>query len=250
MSTLPNRNQGPIEDGFFWQDELIFGQCDRNLNVKISTLLEQLVTIASQHCRSFGMNYESFLESDTAFVLTRTTLTVHELPKCFQLITLKTWIDGIKGPYYQRVTQWFDEENKLMVSGRADWVLIAPSSRQFLKPDKSDSRFITKSPVEILPCERIKFQDVSFEKIGEHQVVWTEIDGNGHLHSAFYSDIVYNHLPEGLRKASAKSFSIEFQKESYLDDVITLSLGEVGGNHYIITGESKGVPNFKCSIHI
>ncbi|MFI3250727.1 MAG: acyl-CoA thioesterase, partial [Eubacteriales bacterium] len=178
MQKLPDRTQSQIDGGYLWQDELVFGQCDSALNVRISTLLEQLVNAASQHCRTFGLSYDTFLESDTAFVLTRTTLTIHKLPHCFQLLTLKTWIDGIKGPYYQRVTEWYDENDTVMVSCRSDWVIIRPSTRTLTKPDKSDTRFTTKSPVSLPPCSRVKLGDIPLEPLGSHHVVWSEIDGN------------------------------------------------------------------------
>lgn len=248
MMKLPDRKQGDFEDGYVWQDELIFSQCDAYLNVKISTLLGHLVTISSQHCRSFGMTYESFLASDTAFVLTRTTLTIHKLPRCFSLLTLQSWVDGIKGPYYQRIVQWLDEENNLMISSRSDWVIIQPSTRTLCKPDKNNPRFTKKSPIIVPPCKRVKFGDLPFTPLGTHQVKWSDLDGNGHLHSAHYGDIIWNFLPESLQKEIPTSFSMEFQKEGCLDDVIEILGTAVDASNYIILGESKGNTYFKTHI--
>ncbi len=247
MENLPERKQGPHQGGFLWQDELVFGQCDLALNVRISTLIEHLVTASSQHCRSVGMTYESFLANDIAFVLTRCTLEIHKLPVCFQHITLQTWIDGLKGPYYQRVTQWRDENDELLVSGRSDWVLIQPSSRNLCKPDKSDPRFSVKSPVSLPPCQRIKPGDTPLEKLRTHQVSWSDIDGNGHLHSANYGDIIWNALPDQLQLKKPKRFSVEFQKEGCLNDQLEIFGGQ-NDNAYLVTGDCEGKPSFKSSI--
>lgn len=248
MEKLPDRKQGEFNSGYLWQDELVFGQCDVNLNLRISALLEHLVTISSQHIRSFGMTYQAFLASDTAFVLTRTTLTIHHLPQCFQLLTLKTWIDGIKGPYYQRVTQWFDENEQLMVSGRSDWVIMQTSTRSLVKPDKSDTRFTTISPVNLPPCERIKFGDLSLNKVGEHQVVASEIDGNNHLHSSRYGDIFWDFIPPHLNTKKPSTFSMEYQKECRLGEILSIFALELDNSQYIIMGECDGSPCFKASI--
>lgn len=247
MENLPERIQGPYQGGFLWQDELVFGQCDLALNVRISTLIEHLVTASSQHCRSFGMTYASFLANDVAFVLTRCTLNIHKLPVCFQHITLHTWIDGLKGPYYQRVTQWRDENDELLVSGRSDWVLIQPSTRNLCKPDKNDQRFTVKSPVILPPCQRVKLGDTALENLGSHKVSWSDIDGNGHLHCANYGDIIWNALPSSLQQKKPQRFSMEFQKEGCLNDHLEIFGGE-NGSAYFVTGNCEGNASFKSCI--
>lgn len=249
MEQLPPRKQGEYQNGYFWQDELVFGQCDAHLNLRVSSLIEHLVTISSQHIRSFGMTYESFLASDRAFVLTRCSLTIHSLPRCFQLITLHSWIDDIKGPYYQRVTQWRDNENRLLVSGRSDWVLMQPSTRTLCKPDKTDTRFTTKSPVTLPPCEKVKVNQMDFQLLGIHKVVYSEIDGNAHLHCAHYGDFVWDFLPSHLQKSATDSFHIEFMRESCLDDEISIFGAKIEPNIYVIKGEVQGDPCFKSKIY-
>lgn len=249
MKKMPNREQGEFQGGYLWQDELIFSQCDALLNVKMSTLLGHLVTISSQHCRSFGMSYQSFLESDIAFVLTRTTLTIHKIPQCFSLVTLNSWVDGIKGPYYQRIVQWVDDENNVMISSRSDWVLIQPSTRTLCKPDKNDPHFTPKSPVLVPPCQRVKLENIPLTPLGAHKVVWSDLDGNGHLHSAHYGDIIWDNLPEEFQKQIPASFSMEFQKEGNLGDMLELSGAEVEPSNYVVLGEINGIPCFKARIH-
>ncbi len=246
---LPTRNQGPEEGGFLWQDELLFGQCDAKLNVRMSTLVEHLVTSASQHCRSFGMTYHKFLESDRAFVLIRCNITVHKLPACFQLLTLVTWIDGLKGPYYQRITQWRDTQGNVVVSSRSDWVLIQPSNREFCKPDKDDARFTVKSPVNLPQCRRIKFGDLSLASLGQHKITWSQIDGNGHLHCANFVDIAWDFLPPHLQTQSPSQFEIEFQKEACLGDLMDISGIEDRENHYYMEGTSQDNSSFKASFY-
>ncbi len=245
MKQLLDRKQGTMNPGFYWQDELVFGQCDSQLRIRMSTLIRQLVTISSQHCRSFGMDYVNFMERKTAFVLTRATFTIHDLPKCFQHLTIKTWVDGIKGPYYQRVLQWEDEQGKVLISSRSDWVIMELTSRNLCRPDPKHEHFTEKAPVEIPPCYRIKWKDLELQPIGEHQVQWSELDGNQHLHSGNYGDIMWNALPREIQEASVESFSIEFQKEVFLQDTMYLSGVNMDENSYIVQGESQGKACFK-----
>lgn len=248
---LPNRKQEKIPDGYFWQDELMFGQCDASLNIRISTLLEHLVTVSSQHIRTFGMTYEAFLESGTAFVLVRSTLTIHRLPRCFELLDLYTWIDGTKGPYYQRIVEWRDSAGNTVVSSNSDWVVIETTTRSLCKPDKSDLRFQTKSPVTVPPCQKVKLSQEnreSLETLGEHRVTRTEIDGNGHLHSSHYANIIWDHLPVSLLKKKILSFSMEFQKEVTEGDTITIVGTHTEALSYLVLGTCGEHDTFKAKI--
>lgn len=245
---LPNRLQGDLEGGYFWQDELFFGQCDKDMNVKMSTLLDQMVTVSSQHCRSFGMTYEAFLAGNTAFVLCRASFLIHRLPKCFELLTVQTWIDGIKGPYYQRVVQWMDETGAVAVSSRSDWVVLQLDTRTLQKARKEDSRFVTKSPVSLPPCIKIKLQDMELQPVGTHVATWSEIDGNGHLHSANYGDILWNSLPEKLQGKIPREFHMEFQKEVLLGESIQISYVQPSETECFLQGECNGGMSFKGKI--
>lgn len=252
LKALPLRTQGVLEDGgVWWQDELLFGQGDAHLKVRISTLLEHLVTLAGQHYRHFGMSYQRFLDTDTAFVLTRTTFTITRLPDCFELLTIQSWIDGIRGPYYQRVTQWLDEEGNVVIRSRSDWVMIQPSTRQVCKPDKEDSRFIQKSPVILPPCQRIKCGEETIARLtllGQHKVVWSEIDANGHFHSSRYGDMIWDVLPQCQRERTLTQLSVEFHKECKEHDVIVLEGTTQEEQAYVIQGLCEGQVCFKARL--
>lgn len=248
---LPNREQYSISKGYVWQDELMFGQCDALLNIKITTLLEHLVTVSSQHIRTFGMTYESFLESGTAFVLVRSTLTITRLPRCFELLSLYTWIDGTKGPYYQRVVEWRDHDGHTIVSSNSDWVVIETTSRQLCKPDKNDLRFQTKSPITVPPCQKVKLSSAERESLtvlGSHTVTRSEIDGNGHLHSSQYANIIWDVLPSHLLTKNLQQFSIEFQKELTESDSMTIFGTELDSLTYVIEGMFGDQQTFKAKL--
>lgn len=245
---LHDRLQGEYQGGYQWQDELMFGQCDGNQNIRPSTLLEHMVTVASQHCRSFGMTYQEFLAQNTAFVLIRSSFIIHKMPKCFQLLSVQTWIDGIKGPYYQRVAQWVDETGAVVVSSRSDWVIIELDTRNLCKPQHDDSIFTVKAPITLPPCQKVKTVGMTLEPLPSHRVCWSEIDGNGHLHSADYGNILMNALPPRLQGVLLKEFHMEFQKELLLGDTMDISYVEPSSSQCIVVGECQGACSFKAKL--
>ena len=47
-------------------------------------------------------------------------------------------------------------------------------------------------------------------------MVWSDLDGNGHLYSGRYGDIIWDHLPEDLQDLELKEFYINYSKEATL----------------------------------
>lgn len=256
ITPQPQRNQGEYLGGYQWQEEILFHQGDSTLHARMSTLISHLVSVAGQHYRHYGKSYQRFLDEDTAYVLTRATFHIHKLPPCFQLLNINTWIDGTKGPFYQRVVQWQEAEaginqleGEVLVECRSDWVIMAPSTRSLVKPDKNDPLIQFESPLTLPPHQRIKISDGTLlEKRGDHTVVWSEIDANGHLYSGHYGDIIWNILPEHLRLLTPTIFRIEYIKECSQGDVISLSGMEITPLEYTVLGNCNDNLSFKAVI--
>ena len=52
---------------------------------------------------------------------------------------------------------------------------------------------------------------------------WSDLDGNGHLFSGNYGDIVWDYLPPDLREREVSVFQINYQKEAGLGEELALS---------------------------
>lgn len=135
-----------------------------------------------------------------------------------------------------------------MVSGRSDWVTIQPSTRSLVKPDKEDLRFQHASPVSLPPCQRVKWNKEKLEFLGEYQIKWSEIDGNGHLHSSNYGDIIWNFLPPSLQDVRTEAFHMEFQKECCLGDILHISGATLSDGSFAMEGVCQEQISFKAKI--
>lgn len=247
---LIERKQYLLEGGYAREEEISFGQCDCNLNVHVSTVLKQFVSTASRHCQAYGLTQEVLLREDKAFLITRLRLEIYKMSRCFDFLTITTWLDGVKGPYYQRVVEWKDREGNVVISGRSDWVLVKPSNRTIYRPDKKEEFFSTTCPVEIecAPCSKIDIKGMDFVELGTHCVKWSELDGNGHLHSGNYGDIIWNFLPNSFQQKVPSVLEVEFKKEACLDDVISIQGYQKEDGAYVMVGKGVEVVHFTALI--
>ena len=53
-------------------------------------------------------------------------------------------------------------------------------------------------------------------------VRWSDLDGNGHLFSGNYGDIIWDALPEDLQAQPPREFQINYSREAVLGDVLRL----------------------------
>lgn len=219
------REQWFTTTGFARQEEISFSQCDCHQTARLSTLLKECAAMGGHHCDAKGLTYEVLRQQGHAFLLSRMSLSVHAIPVNGQLITIHTWEDGTKGPYFQRVFEWVDGQDTLLVSGRSDWVMVEPESHKICRPDAAIAQFRTNCPKEIQApkCQKCVLPKEGLIPLGTHQVVWSDLDGNGHVHSGNYGDILWDYLPVDWQSRPLAQFQINYNKEAKLGDTIVVS---------------------------
>ena len=111
------------ENSYIRQEELIFGDCDRNENLRMSALLGKIASFGGYDYDARGMTREVLLEMGYAFLLSRLSVRIHQRPKYGETLTVQTWENGAKGVHMQRVFQMKNDEGWLCVSAKSDWIL-------------------------------------------------------------------------------------------------------------------------------
>jgi hypothetical protein len=60
------------------------------------------------------------------------------------------------------------------------------------------------------------------EELGTRRIVWSDLDGNGHLFSGNYGDIVWDALPADLQERVPVEFYVNYNREATLGDELRL----------------------------
>ena len=219
------------------QEELIFGQCDRNQNARMASILDKVASFGGYDYDARGMTREVLLGMGYAFLLSRVAVRIHKRPQYGDILTVQTWENGAKGAHMQRVFEMEDQNGQLCVSARSDWILVHPETHKIQRPRS----FVHE---EFVPCpktidcpepKKIVLPKAGLEELGLRRVVWSDLDGNGHLYSGKYGDIVWDYLPEDLQPESPVEFYINYSKEATLGQELRI-MGFREGNTYRIEG--------------
>ena len=137
----------------------------------------------------------------------------------------------------QRVYEMRDEAGALCVSVKSEWILVDPETRRILRPGSFTAKPLGICPKEIdCPApQKITLPKEGLEELGTRKVRWSDLDGNGHLYSARYGDIVWDFLPEDLRDRTPRDFFIDYSREATLGEDLRL-VGFREGDTYRMEG--------------
>lgn len=225
------------ENSYIRQEELIFGECDRNENLRMAGLLGKIASFGGYDYDARGMTREVLLEMGYAFLLSRLSVRVHQRPKYGETLTVQTWENGAKGVHMQRVFQMKNDEGCLCVSAKSDWILVHPETHKILRPRSFVHQEFIPCPVEI-DCpepKKIALPKDDLEELGVRRVAWSDLDGNGHLYSGKYGDIIWDHLPADLQDEMPRDFYLNYSKEATLGQELRL-FGVREGDAYRMEG--------------
>ena len=225
------------ENSYIRQEEVAFGECDRNERIRMAGLLGKVASFGGYDYDARGITRQVLIGMGYAFLLSRVAIRIHSLPCYGDILTVQTWENGAKGAHMQRVFEMTDQKGRLCVSAKSDWILVDPATHKIQRPRGFTEHSLTGCPKEIdCPAPgKIVLPKEGLEELGARTVVWSDLDGNGHLYSGKYGDIVWDYLPEGLREQAPKEFHINYSKEATLGQELRL-VGISGEDGYRLEG--------------
>ena len=197
------------ENSYMRQQQLIFADCDRYQRARVSTLLSIAAAVAGADYDARGLTYEKLYAMREVFLLSRIALRIHRDPKALQTVDVTTWEDGVKAAHMQRVYEIADREG-VLVSIRSDWILVDPVTRHIMRPGTFTARKLSTCPkaVDAPQTQKILLPREGLEELGARKVVWSDLDGNGHVYSGNYGDFVWDYLPADLQEKLPREFFI------------------------------------------
>ena len=238
------------ENGYGRQEALAFPDCDRNMQVRIATLLEKMVVFGGYDYDARGLTHEKLLAMGMVFLLSRAALHIHRRPMAGEILSIDTWEDTAKGPHMRRFFEMRDAAGDLCVSAKSDWLLVDPVNRKILRPAAFLAVRTPPPCPKVIDCPdpgKIRMPREGLQDLGERRIVWSDLDGNAHLFSGNYADIIWDYLPPDLRERRVDTFSINFNREAVLDEILRLT-GQKSENTYRMEGTGPSGACFTAEI--
>lgn len=233
-------------DSYSRQEELTFAGCDRSRRIRPAKILSIMAAAAGYDYDARGLTYEVLYGMRQAFLLSKAAFRIHRYPMAGDVLNMMTWENGAHGAHLRRVYELTDRRNgEVCVSGKSEWILVDPVTRKILRPASFTGKSLTECPKEIdaPECVKVTLPGESAEERGTRTVVWSDLDGNGHVYSGNYGDIIWDALPASLQDRPLREFQLNYHKEAVLGEQLRL-LGVKEENTYRMEGRGDGSPCF------
>lgn len=169
-------------------------EVDRYGRLKPSAMLLYIQQTAGEHSDSFNLTYDALAEQGIFWAVIRHKIEVTRLPRENETIRLETWPMPTTRVAYPRSTIAYDEQGNVLFQSICLWILMDLNNRSMLVPKKSGVEvdgFLMgnelSTPKSLIP--------LPLSRQISRQVVFSDLDRNGHMNNARYLDWVQDLLP-------------------------------------------------------
>jgi len=209
--------------------------------------------VAARGADAIGFGDSNLRKHNLVWILARMSVRFEAVPHRYDTVTAQTWHRGGDGVFFFRDSCLLNADNSIAVASTSNWVLMDIARRTVVRLSNLPSDLIadTQCSDRIFgeDCAKIVApSNMELSRIGEHRVCYSDLDYNGHTNNTRYLVWALDVLPfKELVSRGVKEFSINFNKETHLGDVVELYHACENGVHYI-EGRTSGIQNFILKI--
>lgn len=197
--------------------------------LKMSTLLDVAQEVAGDHAEELGCGFETMIKQDLIWVIVRNYVEIIKKPINFKEIEVVTYPLKPRFVEFNRETEFY-HDGELFAVSRSTWMVInikdfSVKAPDFFK-DFDDDLGYFKRRIRKLPV----IDKSQLQKVKEVDVLYSMLDHNGHMNNTKYVDF---YLDIFRPEFSVKTLQIEYIKQSFLDDKLSLYIKENEGKRYL-----------------
>lgn len=191
--------------------------------LKPSSILNMMQEAAGRQCVDLQVSSEALARRGLIWAITRQHIQIERLPTAGTLVTIETWPGETSRVAYPRSTIGYDQAGNVLFRAISLWVLMDADSRKMVLPGKSGLEFTgTNRGIELaIPAS---LAPVKLEGSRQRQVVFSELDRNGHMSNTRYLDWAMDLLPSAFhRDHPMTDFTVTYLSEAREGETVNLS---------------------------
>ncbi len=197
--------------------------------LKMSTLLDVAQEVAGDHAEELGCGFETMIKQDLIWVIVRNYVEIIKKPINFKEIEVVTYPLKPRFVEFNRETEFY-HNGELFAVSRSTWMVINIKDFSVKAPDFfkgfDDDLGYFKRRIRKLPV----IEKSQLQKVKEVDVLYSMLDHNGHMNNTKYVDF---YLDIFRPEFSVKTLQIEYIKQSFLNDKLSLYIKENEGKRYL-----------------
>ena len=227
-------------------------EADANQLMRPTAMLDLMQEAANVNASTLGFGYDELINSNTAWVLSRTHVKFINMPKWRQEVNLKTWHKGVAKLFHLRDFILSDMDGNPMVLATTSWLIIDLNTRRLVRNSDLALSDTAMDAIE-KPADKVVIPvDIEPELVRKHPITWSEIDTNGHVNNVKYVVWAIDAVKtEDIKERPLKELLINYDAEVMPGDVVKISRVRQeteDGLVYYITGKVEEKQNFAVKL--
>ena len=241
------------EDFTFHKEMKIdFSQCTPDRIMTWAEILRFTSDNAGEDFARRGMPWDFLQEKGVAFIVSRVSFHVEQMPIYEQTIRLNTWESAPQGPFATRNFELIDAQSgSLLIKAQTQWVVFGINNHRIL-PAKAFT--LRPSPTIVTDFAGIKPGKIvlpdEMETIAKHKVLFSELDANGHTNNSKYINFVIDNLPADFQKKPVKDLRLNYSREAHLGEELEIKAKyDSEAKVYYVQGVIDGTSSFEAELY-
>lgn len=181
-----------------------------------------LLRCASLHAGQHGFGYDDMQEQHHAWVLSRLVVEMETMPTTGEAYNVETWVKSAYRQFTDRLFAITDNAGRAYGYAFSTWALIDVTTRQPMNladlPNGGFQDAVLDRDIPIKAPGRIRLKQP--QTVRQQEVLYSDLDINGHVNSVRYIEMMLDLLPEASRQP-VQRLEVAYSAEAYLGDTLT-----------------------------
>lgn len=209
-----------------WREKvpLRFACIDRSNRLTLWSIFNFFQEAAISHATVLGAGRDALASSGQAWILSRFSIFVDRRPVYGQTVQVSSWPRGWEKLFAMRDYDIRDEEDKVLVRGRAAWLVLDVEKRRPLRSQSLKAELPTNDGIDAFPAGPVALgARENLAKAGSRTANYSDIDYYGHANNARYIQWIQDVTDmEIFTKASQIRFDINYLNEVLPGETVEL----------------------------
>lgn len=202
---------------------------DLTLRATISSLGNYILNTAGIDAQGKGFGVDALSQKNLTWVLSKLVLEIDSRPEQFSEFDLTTWVNQNSRLISTRNFTLSDLSGDVFCRALSQWCMLDYVRRVPINLETIEDAYASHICLEPSPCEQpLRLRAIEAEVVGEHKVVYSDIDFNNHMNTMRYIGIMVDMLDIELIKSNRPlRIDVHFMHECTYGQMLKIGMQSV-----------------------
>lgn len=203
---------------------------DYTSKIRLVSLVDKILAAAGMDADALGFGVGDLNRNACTWVLSRFALRMSRMPRAGERLVVSTWVSEYGRLLTTRNFTVADSDGRGIGAAVSAWVMLDVEKRTPVDLSGLESAVRHMEPV-LSPLDGPKrIRAMQMPVVREHDVVYSDIDFNGHVGTMRYIEMMIDLLPwPVIENAESLRFDVNFLHETQAGKTISIGMAEADG---------------------